>query len=317
MCGLKNSTQNRGDLPTHYFSTNRVPKFRQERKVKEVVELKIDHEFEALIPPMSDEEFRQLRENIISEGKVRDSIKTWSGVILDGHNRWRIIQENPHIPFQTEELEFSTRNEAKAWIIRNQLGRRNLPNYERAKLALQLKPILQEEAKKRQATSTGGENPQLVPKSAQAEKGRVRDELAKIAGVGHDTIEKVQVIEKSATPEEKQQLSRGETSVNKVFTAIREREKPRGYTKADREGRAQTEAIVAEMYDTSTIRQATIDTVIDDIKLNAVEYIKSLRNVLTDHSTLLDEETRPMVADLIQRNIIDELLKLKGLIERK
>lgn len=279
-----------------------------------MVELKIDPEFEELIPPMSDEEFRQLRENIISEGKVRDSIKTWSGVILDGHNRWRIIQENPHIPFQTEELEFSTRNEAKAWIIRNQLGRRNLPNYERAKLALQLKPILQEEAKKRQEATQFGSNT-VVPKSAPPSK--VRDELAKIAGVGHDTIEKVQVIEKSATPEEKQQLSRGETSVNKVFTAIREREKPRGYTKADREGRAQTEAIVAEMYDTSTIHQATIDTVIDDIKLNAVEYIKSLRNVLTDHSTLLDEETRPLVSDVIQRNIIDELLKLKGLIERK
>lgn len=278
-----------------------------------MVELKIDPEFEALIPPMSDEEFRQLRDNIISEGKVRDTIKTWNSVILDGHNRWKVIQEFPQTPFQVEELEFSARNEAKGWMIRNQLGRRNLPNYERAKLALQLKPILQEEAKKRQEATQFGSNT-AVPKSAPPSK--VRDELAKIAGVGHDTIEKVQVIEKSATPEEKQKLSKGEVSVNKVFTAIREREKPKGYTSEDRKNRAETEAIVAEMYDVSSIPAETIETLIDDIVLNAEEYIRMLRNTLTDHSKLLTDENRPVVAKAIQEHIIDKVIKLKGIVEK-
>lgn len=278
-----------------------------------MVELKIDPEFEALIPPMSEEEFRQLRENIISEGKVRDSIKTWNGVILDGHNRWKVIQEFPQTPFQVEELEFSARNEAKGWMIRNQLGRRNLPNYERAKLALQLKPILQEEAKKRQEATQFGSNTAVL-KSAPPSK--VRDELAKIAGVGHDTIEKVQVIEKSATPEEKQKLSKGEVSVNKVFTAIREREKPKGYTSEDRKSRAETEAIVAEMFDTSSIKEMTVERLVDDITLNAAEYIRVLKNTLVDHSTLLTHENKPIIANAIQTNIIDEILKLKGIVER-
>ena len=164
-----------------------------------VIDLKIDKEFETLIPPLTDEEFKQLRENILSAGRVKDALTVWDGTILDGHNRWKIIQEFPEMPFRVEQMEFKTRNEAMAWMIRNQLGRRNLLNYDRARLALRLKPILVEEAKKRQATSTGGENPQLKQKSAEGVKGQVRDELAKAAGVSHDIIDKVQFIENNAT----------------------------------------------------------------------------------------------------------------------
>lgn len=283
-----------------------------------MVELKIDPEFEALIPPLSDEEFKQLRENIISEGKVRDALIIWGDVILDGHNRWRIIQENPNIPFSTEEMNFATRNEATSWMIRNQLGRRNLTNYDRARLALRLKPILVEEARNNSMANlkqNAGKTDGLISDSRLS--GKVSVKLAKIAGVGHDTIERVQVIEKSATPEEKQKLSKGEVSVNKVFTAIREREKPRGFTKADREDRAQTEAIVAEMFDTDNIPEMTVEHLIDDIKLNAEEYIRMLRNTLTDNSTILTEENRPIIAEVIQIHVLDKILNLKGIIERK
>lgn len=283
-----------------------------------MVELKIDPEFEALIPPLSGEEFKQLRENIISEGKVRDALIIWGDVILDGHNRWRIIQENPNIPFSTEEMNFATRNEATSWMIRNQLGRRNLTNYDRARLALRLKPILVEEARNNSMANlkqNAGKTDGLISDSRLS--GKVSVKLAKIAGVGHDTIERVQVIEKSATPEEKQKLSKGEVSVNKVFTAIREREKPRGFTKADREDRAQTEAIVAEMFDTDNIPEMTVEHLIDDIKLNAEEYIRMLRNTLTDNSTILTEENRPIIAEVIQIHVLDKILNLKGIIERK
>ena len=81
-----------------------------------------------------------------------------------------------------------------AWMIRNQLGRRNLPNYERARLALQLKPLLAEEAKKKQSESGGA-----VPQKSVKPPVDVQKELAKIAGVPHDTIHKVDVIEQKAT----------------------------------------------------------------------------------------------------------------------
>jgi hypothetical protein len=52
------------------------------------------------------------------------------------------------------------------------------------RIAVEMLPHLQCEAKKRQATSTGGESPQLVPKSAEA-GGSARDIAAKAVGVGH------------------------------------------------------------------------------------------------------------------------------------
>ena len=91
-----------------------------------MVELKIDPEFRDKIPPLTDAEFEQLRENILADGEVYEPIVTWNGVIVDGHNRWRIVQENPQIPFRTKEMEFANKWEAFAWMYRKQLGRRNL-----------------------------------------------------------------------------------------------------------------------------------------------------------------------------------------------
>lgn len=282
-----------------------------------MISLKIDEEFESLIPPLTEEEFAQLRDNVLSEGRVRDALTAWNDTILDGHNRWKIIQEFPEIPFRVEQMEFKTRNEAIAWMIRNQLGRRNLLNYDRARLALRLKPILVEEAKKRQQATQFGANA-AVQKSAPREGGsKVRDELAKAAGVSHDIIDKVQFIENNATPEVKERLSKGEISVNKAYTTVREeKQKPKGYTSADRKDRAETEAIVAEMFDTSTIKEMTVERLVDDITLNAAEYIRILKNTLTDHSTLLTAENKPIVANAIQVHIIDEILKLKGIVEK-
>ena len=105
----------------------------------------IDPEFQSLIPPLSDEEFRQLEENCKRDG-ILDSLKVWHGILIDGHNRYR-ISEKWDLNYRIEEIEFRDRQAAIHWIILNQFGRRNLPAYERARLALRLKPIIAEQAK--------------------------------------------------------------------------------------------------------------------------------------------------------------------------
>jgi hypothetical protein len=55
---------------------------------------------------------------------------------------------------EAEELEKSILEEAKEWIIRNQLGQRNLSTMDRANLALLLKPIIEEKAKEKEITHT-------------------------------------------------------------------------------------------------------------------------------------------------------------------
>lgn len=90
------------------------------------MELRIDPEFEGKIPPLTTEEFQQLENNILSDGVVINPIIVWDGVIVDGHNRYRIVSKHPEIQFSTCEKTFTDRYEAIAWICKNQLGRRNL-----------------------------------------------------------------------------------------------------------------------------------------------------------------------------------------------
>ena len=90
------------------------------------MELRIDPEFAGRIPPLTDDEFKQLEENILSDGVVINPIIVWNGVIVDGHNRFRILENHPHIQYTIHEKSFNDRFSALAWICKNQLGRRNL-----------------------------------------------------------------------------------------------------------------------------------------------------------------------------------------------
>ncbi len=88
------------------------------------MKLTINPEFYSLIPPISQEEYQLLEESILNEG-CRDPIITWDEVILDGHNRYEICTKND-IKFKQIDKTFENENEAKIWIINNQLGRKNM-----------------------------------------------------------------------------------------------------------------------------------------------------------------------------------------------
>jgi hypothetical protein len=88
----------------------------------------IKDDFKKLIPPLSDEELAQLEENIIRDG-IREALIIWKVndeyVLVDGHNRFFISQKHG-ISFNVKEIEFSSEEDAKSWMVLNQLGRRNL-----------------------------------------------------------------------------------------------------------------------------------------------------------------------------------------------
>ena len=91
-----------------------------------MINLKIDPEFQSQIPPLTDDEFKQLEENILKEGKLLSPLIVWNNILVDGHNRYAILQKHPEIYFSTMPLPFESRGEVLAWICKNQLGRRNL-----------------------------------------------------------------------------------------------------------------------------------------------------------------------------------------------
>lgn len=177
----------------------------------------IDKEFESLIPPLSDEEFKQLEENCVRDG-IRDPLIIWetpSGkeILVDGHNRWKIAAQHCGIPFETVKMHFDDRDAVKAWIIKNQFGRRNLSAYDRSVLALKLKPLIAQKAKAQESSHTKqgyqkSENPVHTSK-----------ELAKAAGVSHDTINRVARIEEMASDRTKQLIREGKMSINQAYNA--------------------------------------------------------------------------------------------------
>ena len=114
----------------------------------------IDQEFKSLIPVLSPEEKSQLENNLISEG-CRDPLVIWKGynILLDGHNRYEICVKNG-INYELIEIELPNREEAHLWMMRNQLGRRNLQpealSYFRGKLQAALKKKVKNLAGKNQ-----------------------------------------------------------------------------------------------------------------------------------------------------------------------
>ncbi len=99
-----------------------------------IQELKINPKFEAVIPSLSPEEFRQLEDNILQDGEVFTPIFVWNGTIIDGHHRYRILRKYPEIPYRIISKEFENEYAAVAWICNHQLGRRNLTEKNRAYL---------------------------------------------------------------------------------------------------------------------------------------------------------------------------------------
>ena len=181
-----------------------------------MTDLKIDNEFKELIPPLTDDEKKQLEENILRDG-IQDPLKVWQGTLIDGHNRYEIARRHG-LTFKTVEMQFPTRDDVKIWIIKNQFGRRNLSAYDRSILALKLKPVIAAKAKENLSTHTV-DGYQGLPNSAKAVN--TRQEIAKAAGVGHDTIAKVEKIEAQATPEIKAALKAGDLSINQAYEGVK------------------------------------------------------------------------------------------------
>jgi len=104
--------------------------------------VKINKEFQELIPSLTEEEYQQLEENLVNEGwRKNEFIVIWNDYIVDGHNRYEICKKNK-IDYKITELKLKTKEDVFIWIIKNQFGRRNISPYDRGRLALRLKEII-------------------------------------------------------------------------------------------------------------------------------------------------------------------------------
>ena len=189
---------------------------------KKVYELRIDPELRDLIPPLSDEEKKMLEDSILRDGCDTPLI-VWNGTIVDGHNRYDICRKHG-IPFGIEEKDFEDRGAAMFWMLEHQLARRNLNSYQRSLVGLKYESFYREQARKRLTTSTGGKDARPLQNSAEAEKGNAMDKLGKMVGVSRDTLAKVKELDANADEGTKEQLRRGEVSIHRAYTELKNKE---------------------------------------------------------------------------------------------
>lgn len=181
--------------------------------------IKIDNEFRTLIPPLTAEEFSQLEANCIENG-IQDSLKTWNGILVDGHNRHEIAEKHG-LEYKTEEMEFSSRDDVKLWIIKNQLGRRNLDKWQRFDLAKQQEHIEKARAKKVQMSNLV-QNKHSEPENLPPRKqGDTRDIMGERVGVSGKTYDKMKAIDESDNEEIKKAVRNKEMSIDKAYREVK------------------------------------------------------------------------------------------------
>ena len=98
------------------------------------MQLRIDPEFESRIPPLTDDEFEQLEENILADGIIISPIIVWGEIIIDGHNRFRIVEKHPHIEsiINMKNIDLNTVDRDELVDIRDVKVNTALPKRERA-----------------------------------------------------------------------------------------------------------------------------------------------------------------------------------------
>lgn len=300
--------------------------------------LTVDPEFKALLDEHSPEERALFEHSLLEEG-CRDSIVVWKNgdkrVIVDGHHRFDFCSAHD-IEFSIIEVEFEDRDAAKGWMIRNQLSRRNLPPYRRAKLALAYKPII--EAKAKENFGMRNDLPQNSAKGYTPIE--TRKKLAKIAGVSHDTIDKVSRIEKVAPEPIKRAAGAGEVSVNSAYELIKlEPEKieeaatrinsgesakevikeirgkkpsnnERGWTKEDRKNRELTQKIL-DFTHSDEIPEYTLEMLVEDMKLDADNFFSVLRNRIAMNAELVNRDDTHMVGKMIDDYIVSGVTEIR------
>lgn len=144
------------------------------------MEFRIDDELKNLLPSLTEEEEAELEKDIKEEGRARDALIVWKeeGVLIDGHNRHRICTKLG-LTYRVEEKSFPDRAAVIGWMVRTQLGRRNVTPEKRN--YLQGKHYLEEKK------PTGKPPDANVPNFSTLAEGTA-DRLAAEYGVGASTI---------------------------------------------------------------------------------------------------------------------------------
>lgn len=176
--------------------------------------------YQDLVPRVSEEEYKSLKQSIRNSGLWLPIIVNPKGIILDGHTRYRICNElgiTPRIAervFENELLE-------KKFVIEANLRRRQLNDYQKSELGIPLLEIEKQLAHERKLKHSRSNDP--IPSNEG--KGEATEIVASEIGMSKSTFERAKKIIEKAPEETKENLRLGKSTINKEYQKLQKDEK--------------------------------------------------------------------------------------------
>jgi hypothetical protein len=184
------------------------------------------HEVCTLFPLMTADERRALTEDIARNGQ-REPIRTYEGKIIDGRNRYEACCAL-HVAPTFEE--WSGQGSLVAYVVSLNLHRRHLDTSQRAAIAAEVKPILEEEGRERMRAAGRKSAPGRPAEKGCADLHNLSDDdhhdslqqAADMVNVSRRIVADAELVKEQA-PERFEAIKRGETTVHAERKQLTER----------------------------------------------------------------------------------------------
>ena len=185
------------------------------------MKLIINPVYQKLVPHVSEDEYKSLKQSIKDDGVWLPIIVNSNGIILDGHTRYKICQELGISPTCAERA-FGNELLEKKFVIESNLRRRQLNDYQKSELGIPLQKINDEIAKQNQGKRTDLTS---SSKEEKVEPFHAGKQTAQEIGVSKATFERAKKIILTAPEEIKQKLRSGNTTIGKEYQKLQKDEK--------------------------------------------------------------------------------------------
>jgi len=202
--------------------SNLAKKQSEKRKVFiDSTDIEIDDVYRTLIRKQTPEEREQLKVSIQNEG-IRDALVVYQRndklVLVDGHHRLNMAKELGIKTVPIQEMRFAYQDEAHIWMLRNQLGRRNLGDAERIEIALKLTSYLEKYGLENKMR--GKDLSANLHKGEKVQKIDRLQEASDIAKVSRRNVAKYKKIHDSGDLNLIQEVVEGKKSIHKAHTEL-------------------------------------------------------------------------------------------------
>lgn len=208
------------------------------KKLVAINNLLIEPQFEKYIRRHSEQEYKALFSSIEQEGKIREpiTVKTTDVegkfTVVDGHHRLRAAKsllDKGRLSFNSLPVNienFESDDEVFVWMLRNQLGRRNLSPFERAEIGFRITSFLEDLTQKKRLHQKVDNRLLSIwikaPEDAKIDYAKI---VSEITGVPRTTVIRAKKLYNNASDELKYEVRSGDISISKAYEKVVSQEK--------------------------------------------------------------------------------------------